>query len=280
MYKPDYHCQVEGTWDDAAAALAIASICSKIESAFDAERLWGSEKAPALSLYGGAAGTLLGLETLRNWQLGELRRSYNGAAATMLASYLRAPDLETGVVSMSYFAGFSGIALVALELMPDADFDKRLAAVVDNLIDREDTFDSLPGVALLAVHRAMRTGGATRWISNYCRAARVLVSRRVEVRNLKFWRQAPTRHYVGAAHGGATMLRLLGLGTPYNDANLMRALEQTLDAFDALALREGDGVNWPYTLEDAEKGGTSVCSGVTALQASSRVSARRLSVTS
>ncbi|MBL8344142.1 MAG: LanC-like protein [Rubrivivax sp.] len=205
------------------------------------------------TLYLGSAGVL--------WAVDHLRRQ--GAIADAppeldvtagieqaLSDYLADPD--TGEVVPSYFLGEAGLQLVRWRITGADDAAERLFAAVQANIQNptNEALWAAPGTMVAAWHLWQATGEA-RWrrlfLDNVEQVWRTWLFD--EDVGCHLWTQdmyGKVVQYFGAGHGFAGNAYPLLKGSALLDAGRREALfERCLATLRAMAVRDGDAVNWP-----------------------------------
>jgi hypothetical protein len=233
----------DAAWSEPRALDAIAAICSDLEAAFDAERLWrlaANDEEPGTAavvrgLYLGAAGMLHGLHRLAAFYEPRLD------ARPILEGLALEPDEEGADVSL--LVGTTGILLVAHRFgaaTADAIADA-IAANVEH--PSNELLLGAPGTMLAARAMYERTG-EERFAALWRASARTLLARQEDD---GLWTQdlyGSRRRILGAGHGFAGNIGAL-LAAPewLDDADAVRA--RAAATARATAVFDGDAANWP-----------------------------------
>jgi len=204
------------------------------------------------TLYLGSAGVLWAVDHLRRQGAIDSPPGLDVAAGIeqALSSYLADPD--TGEVVPSYFLGEAGLQLVRWRLTGSAEAAERLFAAVQSNIPNptNEALWAAPGTMVAAWHLGQATS-EDRWrrlfLDNVEQVWRTwLFDEKV---GCHLWTQdmyGKVVQYFGAGHGFAGNAYPLLKGAALLDAGRREALfERCLATLRAMAVRDGDAVNWP-----------------------------------
>jgi hypothetical protein len=222
-----------GEWDEARAEETIRAIVADAETAFDGERWpWhprdGDEEEDPSGLYLGGAGMI--------WALHELGSTgWEDAALALIERYRANPDFPPHAAAGSYWAGESGIALVAFRLTRDRGVADRVHELVLGNLDSptNEVMWGTPGTMLVAEAMVAWTG-EPRWNEAWRAGAERLEAARDED---GLWTQhlyGQDARYLGPAHGYAGNVRALANRSP----------RPALADLSPYLLREDGRVNW------------------------------------
>jgi hypothetical protein len=209
LFRPSEHEPLAaGDWDEARVEEAIRTIVADAEAAFDGTRWpWhprdGEEDEDLSGVYLGGAGVI--------WALHELGSTgWGDTAVALLDRYRAKPDLPRYAAAGSYWAGESGIALVAFRLTGDAGLADRVhELVLENLESpTNEVMWGTPGTMLVSEAMLAWTG-ESRWEDAWrAGAERVLAAADAD----GLWTQhlyGQVGRYLGPAHGYAGNVRAL-----------------------------------------------------------------------
>ena len=253
LYRPEaFEPLTDEPWDEARVRAGIQSIVDETDSAYDPETLWPAHEAdagnaalPRKTLYAGAAGIVLALETLRRRGHAEVRTDLRQAIERALELEIAEPEM--GPIEnlpeprrSSLVSGETGVLLVAWALAPTHEIaDRLLARVRENMTNNLDELMwGIPGT-MLAAHAMHRWTRDARWLDAWNDGAREVRARR-DADGL--WTQHFGRHdvrYLGPIHGavGNTCVLLQG----ERDENV----EPLVTTLAATAVVEDGLTNWP-----------------------------------
>ncbi|MEJ7599037.1 MAG: LanC-like protein [Kofleriaceae bacterium] len=266
LFEPARHEPLAGAaWDPVRVREAIRTIASEIERGRDG--LWPphpldqvpeERPKPFKTLYLGAAGVVWALWYLHREGAIPLALDLRTLIATIDDAYRADPDTDTFVPS--YFIGEVGILLVRWRLSGEpAVADRLWTAVHDNMSHpANEAFWAAPGTMLAAVHMLAWTG-EPRWrelvVDNIAQLWRTWqLDDRV---GCHLWTQdldGRIDQVIGAGHGFAGNVYAL-----LRTAELDPARRPELDArcfatLQALAVVEGDAINWRQGLTPPRPG--------------------------
>ena len=257
LHDPDaFEPLTDEPWDAGRARDAIRAIVADADAAFDPEALWPAHEwdawqapLPLKNLYVGAAGVVWALDTLRRDGHAETKIELAAAARRTLEAWREAPDysLWPAVPSRAPAAlltGEAGPLLVALRVDPSRELADRLLARVRESVDNEavEIMWGAPG-AMIAARAMFDWTGEERWADAW-RASAEAVWQRRDADGL--WTNrlyGETFRSLGPPHG--LVGNALVLRSALDDERRERLEEETGDALDRLALREGAHANWP-----------------------------------
>jgi hypothetical protein len=268
LFEPDRHEPLQGDpWDPARAVAALRGIVADAEDALAPDATWpwhpldrGHEPEPRhKSMYLGAAGVLWSLWYLQQAGAAALRIDPPALIGRVHAAYLAEPD--TGEVVPSYFLGEVGILLAHWRMTGSRGAADRLAAAVAENIAHpaNEPLWAAPGTMLAALHMLRWTGDA-RWRGLYLDNVEQLWQTWLPRENPRchVWTQdlyGQIVQYLGAAHGFAGNAYALLRGADLMPAAQRETLfDRCVETLAATAIAEGDGVNWPPTLEPTSAG--------------------------
>ena len=258
----------EARWDEGSVRAAIERIAADAQATFGATTLWPADEwdgwqtpTPLKSLYVGAAGVIWALDALRGRGHAEIRLDLGEASRLTLDASRREPDFMRGVelpepARAGLLTGQSGILAVAYVLTRDD-------AVADKLYERvrENVASTATGImwgspgTMVASRAMLDLTGDARWADAWRdSAARLLEARDEE----GLWTQ---RLYGDSFRGLSPPYGLVG-----NVTALLRGrdllsdpaalAEQTAALLRRAAIRDGDDVSWPSSLEPAARSDT------------------------
>lgn len=250
LFKPDDHEPLTQTpWSAARAETAIRAIVADAERAFSLADLWRVHPRdvepddPPLhrlaDLYLGAAGVIWALRRLGSDD------DWSAIAKSLPRSYRAAPDF--GQEMPSLMAGESGILLVA-----GSEPERLLELIRANAASsNNELFWGAPGTMLAAQVMWERTG-APEWAEAWNESAdRVWAAwdSDVWVNDLS-GRQS---HVLGPAHGFAGNVFALARGDLLDVARRTELERRAIDVLHRHARRDDGLVQWPPSLEEAER---------------------------
>jgi lantibiotic modifying enzyme len=268
LFEPDRHEPLlDSAWDAERAHAAIRTIVADMEDARGADATWPwhpldreSEMEPRhKSMYLGAAGVLWALWYLQQVGAVALHIEPPALIGRVHAAYLAEPD--TGAVVPSYFLGEAGILLAQWRMNLSQEAADRLAAAVARNIAHpaNEPLWAAPGTMLAALHM-LRWTSEQRWRDLYLENVEQLWRTWLPRENPRchVWTQdlyGQVVQYLGAAHGFAGNAYALLRGADLMPAAQRETLyERCVETLAATAVVEGDGVNWPPTLESSNAG--------------------------
>jgi lantibiotic modifying enzyme len=244
---------VEAAWRPAEVEAEIRAIARDAEDALRDGEWWpwhpldeedDDDPDVVHGVYLGAAGVLWALDRLAQAGLHEPRRDYAQLAEEVLAGYLSQPEFDGPLPSV--WMGEGGIALVAWLLSPTRALADRLAEIVA-VEPEEDTLELMwgsPGLLLIADAMLERTG-EERWEAAWSAIADRLTSQwGADAPDV--WTQrlyGSVEQILGPAHGFAGIVAAL--------ARRRELGSRVTAAVSASAIREGEQVNWPPSLEES-----------------------------
>ncbi len=242
----------ESRWDDRQARSMIELVVTQAIDGYQPGRFWprhslddyGSVSRNDKGLWIGAAGVLWALDQL-GAGLGE---------ADVYDAYLEDPEFPG---STGLMLGETGVLLTSWKLAPGEHKERRLFELVEGNLQSaaNELFNGVPGSMLAALH-AYETTGSEQWKDLWLRCAQAVWD---ELRSdpelgCKIWiqyRHGRLLRSVGAGHGFASNVRSLLRGSRLLSAARLQELQQAAtDTAAALAIQQGDLVNWP-TAADA-----------------------------
>jgi hypothetical protein len=259
LFEPDRHeALCSAAWDAGVVRAAIHAIASDIEHHRLAAGHWplhpldndGDEPATGYkSLYLGSAGVLWALWFLQ--REGAVTLNLDPVAGIEQAHAAYRADPDTGAVVPSYYLGEVGLLLLRWRLTASPEVADALYASIESNIPNptNEALWAAPGTMVAAWHLWAATG-EPRW--------RALFGANVE----QLWRtwlfDAPTQchlwtqamygkvvQYLGAGHGFAGNVYALLKGAELLDEQQRETLyERCLATLQAMAIVEGDAINW------------------------------------
>lgn len=270
LFEPERHEVLCSTvWDADVARAAIRAIASDIERSRLPAGHWplhpldndGDEPAAGFkSLYLGSAGVLWALWTLQREGAVTLGLDPAAAIRDAHAAYLSDPD--TGAVVPSYYLGEVGLLLLRWRMTGADEVADALYASIESNIPNptNEALWAAPGTMVAAWHLWVATGQA-RWralfLANVEQVWRTWVFDAAARCHL--WTQdmyGKVVQYLGAGHGFAGNVFPLLKGAALLDAERREALyERCLATLQAMAVVEGDAVNWRPGLFTPRPGG-------------------------
>jgi hypothetical protein len=272
LYRPEaFEPLTDETWDEARVRARIQSIVDETESAYDPETLWPAHEAdagnaalPLKTLFVGAAGVVLALETLRRRAHAEVDTDLRQAIERALELEIAEPEMSP-IESLpeprraSLLFGETGVLLIAWALTPGPEIADRLyARVRENMTNNLDELMwGIPGT-MLASHAMHRWTGESRWLDAWTDGARELRARRHAD---GLWTQHFGRHdvrYLGPIHGAVGNTCVLLQGERGED---VEPLVTTTASFLPLELLlAGAELTWRAGAHGADKG-AGLCHG-------------------
>jgi hypothetical protein len=163
-------------WSEQLARDAIAQIVADADAACRPKRLWPAHEwdgwqspKPLKTLYVGAAGVVLGLDTLRRRGHAETTLDLAAVARRALEAWRKKPGVLTTIPfpeprNPALFMGETGIALVLYRLEPNGDVaDDVFRLVHENLANPLNEIMWGPPGALLAARTMQAWTGDARW---------------------------------------------------------------------------------------------------------------------
>ncbi|MBX3602899.1 MAG: LanC-like protein [Rubrivivax sp.] len=260
LFESDRHeALAGGVWDAPRVQAALRGIVADIEGARGPDGAWpvhaldedgDSPRGGFKSLYLGRAGLLWALWMLQRAGAVTLRSEPATEIAAVHAAYLADPD--TSEVVPSYFLGEVGILLAWWRMTGSAESADRLHEAVRANIPNptNESLWAAPGTMVAAWHLWQATS-EPRWRALFLANVEQLWRTWVhdEAAHCHLWTQdlyGTIVQYLGAGHGFAGNVYPLLKGASLLDAGRREALyERCAETLQALALREGDAVNWP-----------------------------------
>jgi Lanthionine synthetase C-like protein len=266
LYTPEtFEPLTDSPWDEERVRAAVRAIVADADDAFDPDALWpavdgwdtggGSARLPLTALYAGAAGVILGLETLGRRGHAASRLDLADASQRALEKWRAEPDspeqLDPPVSThASLFGGETGPLVVACLVggSPHAADDDLLARARENVeCETNELFAGSPGTMLAAKAMLDRTG-EERWADVWRQSAEVLLARR-DADGL--WTYPPYGRGLGASHGVGTNTNVLLQGGELLQRELHDALRNdTAAALARTAVVEDGFANWPMAADE------------------------------
>ena len=263
LFDPAAHEPLtQAAWSETSVREAVAAIAADAETAFDPERLWPphpmddlEESKQLTALYLGAAGVVWALDRLERVGAVELARDWTDVAASLPTRYAADPDLaeEVGGRIPSLMLGEAGVLVVAHGFAPTLELEQRLLDVVRGNAQnptRELLWGS-PGTMLVA-HALWERTGDSAWLDAWRASADWLWD---EWRD-GVWHQAifgRTSVILGPAHGLAGNVLALAQGDHLETDRRQELERRVVDTLSRYAVRADGVVQWPPSLEEAER---------------------------
>jgi lantibiotic modifying enzyme len=250
LFEPErFESLIDEPWVPARVEDAIAAIVADAETAFDPLALWPvhewdaylySVEHPLKVLYGGAAGVVWALDTLRRGGHADTSLDLVGIALQALEREREEPDAtrDEHYCPGSLFDGEAGVLLAAFRLTSEASLADDLHTLVHGNVatPTDDISWGAPGTLLVALAMHEWTG-EPRWLEAARESAAALRARRGED---GLWRQDDDYRGLGTLHGAAG--NTLAVCRLEPDDVLA---SQTAAVLARHAVREDGLANWP-----------------------------------
>ena len=249
IQREQFESLIDEPWVPARVEDAIAAIVADAETAFDPTALWPvhewdaylySVEHPLKVLYGGAAGVVWALDTLRRGGHADTSLDLVGIALQALEREREEPDAtrDEHYCPGSLFDGEAGVLLAAFRLTSDASLADDLHALVCGNVatPTDDISWGAPGTLLVALAMHEWTE-EPRWLEAARESAAALRARRGED---GLWRQGDDYRGLGTLHGAAG--NTLALCRLEPDDVLA---SETAAVLARHAVRENGLANWP-----------------------------------